>query len=156
MFHSTVLLAVEEAAEQAALFQFDATLPLIAIQFLILLAVLNALYFKPVTAAIDGRDDYVRSTIAEAKAKLDKSEALAEQYTNELVQMRLKSQDIIAEAEAAATKTRNQKVLEAQQEAQAKVDAARADIAREKEQATQELDAQIGQLSQQVIAKLLA
>ncbi|MEO0854415.1 MAG: F0F1 ATP synthase subunit B', partial [Cyanobacteria bacterium J06648_11] len=75
MFHSTVLLAVEEAAEQAALFQFDLTLPLIAIQFLILLAVLNALYFKPVTETIDGRDDYVRTTISEAKAKLEKSEA---------------------------------------------------------------------------------
>ncbi|MEO1131128.1 MAG: F0F1 ATP synthase subunit B' [Cyanobacteria bacterium J06639_1] len=156
MFHSTVLLAVEEAAEQAALFQFDLTLPLIAIQFLILLAVLNALYFKPVTETIDGRDDYVRTTISEAKAKLEKSEALAKQYTSELVQMRLKSQEIIAEAEAAATKTRNQQVLAAQQEAQTKVDAARAEIAQEKEQATRELEAQIGQLSDQMMAKLLA
>ena len=84
------------------------------------------------------------------------TEALAEQYTKELVQMRLKSQEIIAEAEAAATKTRNQQVLVAQQEAQVKVDAARAEIAKEKEQATQALEAQIGQLSQQVIGKLLA
>ncbi|MEM6446786.1 MAG: F0F1 ATP synthase subunit B' [Cyanobacteria bacterium J06642_2] len=155
MFHSTVLLAVEEAAEQAALFQFDATLPLMALQFLILLAVLNALYFKPLGQAIDGRDDYVRTTLTEAKAKLEKAEALAMQYKQELAQMRLKSQEIITEAEAAATKTRNQQVMAAQQEAQAKVEAAKAEIAQEREQATRELEAQVGQLSQQVITKLL-
>lgn len=156
MFHSIVLLAAEEAGEQAALFQFDATLPLIALQFLILLAVLNALYFKPVTQTIDGRDDYVRTTLAEAKAKLEKAEALAAQYTKDLAKMRLKSQEIIGEAEAAASKIRNQQVLEAQQEAQAKVEAARLEIAAEKEEATRALDSQVGQLSQQVITKLLA
>jgi len=48
MIHWTILLAVEtaeEAATEGGLFDFDATLPLMALQFLILVAILNAVLF---------------------------------------------------------------------------------------------------------------
>jgi F-type H+-transporting ATPase subunit b len=45
---SSALLAVE-AAEKNGLFDLDATLPIIAIQFLLLVAVLNSLFYEPVT-----------------------------------------------------------------------------------------------------------
>jgi F-type H+-transporting ATPase subunit b len=55
MTHWTILLAVETAetaAKEGGLFDFDATLPLMALQFLILVAVLNAVFYKPLTKAM--------------------------------------------------------------------------------------------------------
>lgn len=155
MVHWSFMLAAEAPEQQAVLLGFDATMPFIVIEFLVLMAVLKALFFKPMTEAIDSREDYVRTTLSGAKEKLEKSEALARQYKQEIAQMRLKAQAIIAEAEAGATKIRNQQVLEAQQAAQARVEAARLAVEQEKQTALQELNAQVTDLSDRIAAKLI-
>ena len=49
MLQSAILIAVEVAQEapKGGLFQLDATLPLVAVQTLILMAILNAVFYKP-------------------------------------------------------------------------------------------------------------
>ncbi|PAX50987.1 F0F1 ATP synthase subunit B', partial [Brunnivagina elsteri CCALA 953] len=42
------------------MFDFDATLPFMAVQFLLLSALLNAFFYKPMTLALDDRDYYFR------------------------------------------------------------------------------------------------
>ncbi|MGL5796158.1 MAG: F0F1 ATP synthase subunit B', partial [Waterburya sp.] len=37
------------------MFDFDATLPLMAVQFLLLTALLNAVFYKPLTKVLDER-----------------------------------------------------------------------------------------------------
>ena len=69
MTHWTILLAVEAAtstAKEGGLFDFDATLPLMALQFILLVVVLNAVFYKPLSKAIDDRDDYIRKNLLEA------------------------------------------------------------------------------------------
>ncbi|MBD0363880.1 MAG: F0F1 ATP synthase subunit B', partial [Coleofasciculus sp. C3-bin4] len=66
MTHWTILLAVETAeaaAKEGGLFDFDATLPLMAVQFLLLVVLLNAVFYKPLTKAIEDRADYIRTTL---------------------------------------------------------------------------------------------
>ena len=71
MWMGLTLLAVEAAEEAGGgLFDLNATLPLMAIQFLILMAVLNAILYKPLGAAIDARDAYVRNAKAGAAERL--------------------------------------------------------------------------------------
>ena len=72
MMHWTVLLAVEEAAKEGGLFDLDATLPLMAVQFLILVAVLNVIFYKPLSKSIDDRADYIRTTQVSAQERLVK------------------------------------------------------------------------------------
>ena len=83
MMHWTILLAAE-TAKQGGLFDLDATLPLMALQFLALAAVLNVIFYKPLSNAIDGRNEYIRANQAEAKERLAKAEHLAKQYEQEL------------------------------------------------------------------------
>ena len=155
MIHWSLIVAAETVEQKASLFGFDATLPIIVIEFLILMTVLKGLFFGPLTKAIDNRNDYVRSTLADAKVKLAESEALAEHYKQELVQTRIKSQTIIADAQAAANDIRNRKVIEAQQIAQTNVEKARQEVEQDRAAAQQSLNDEISRLSDQIATKLL-
>ena len=116
----TILLAVEEAAPEGGLFDFDATLPLMAVQIIILAFVLNQIFYKPLGEAIDSRSEYISGKKLDAKERLSKAEKLAEQYEKELATTRKKSQELIANAQAEAQK------IAADQMAQAMLDGVRA------------------------------
>ncbi|MDB9525832.1 F0F1 ATP synthase subunit B' [Oscillatoria sp. CS-180] len=153
----TLLLAVEAAAEESGgLFDIDATLPLMAIQFLILAAVLNAVFYKPLGKAIDERDGYVRSNVTEAKERLAQAEKLATQYEQDLAESRKQAQAIISDAQAEAQQIASQQLAEAQQEAQAQKEQAQKEIEAQKESAFQALEGQVEDLTRQMLDKLLS
>jgi F-type H+-transporting ATPase subunit b len=154
MMHWTILLAAE-TTKQGGLFDLDATLPLMALQFLVLAAVLNAIFYKPLSNAIDGRNEYIRTNQAEAKERLAKAEHLAKQYEQELGEARRKAQAIIAEAQADAQKIAAQKIAAAQQEAQAQREQAQRELDQQKQVAMQSLEQQVDSLSRQILEKLL-
>ncbi|MEO1520946.1 MAG: F0F1 ATP synthase subunit B' [Cyanobacteria bacterium J06633_2] len=155
MMHWTILLAAE-AAEGGGLFDLDATLPLMAIQFMILVAILNALFYKPIGKAIDDRDGFVSTNLAEAQERLMKANALADQYEEELSAARRKTQEIVGLAQQEASAIASGKIAEAQQAAQSKREAAQAELTQQKQEAMSALDQQVDSLSHQIVSKLLA
>lgn len=158
MTHWTILLAVETAetvAKEGGLFDFDATLPLMALQFILLVVVLNAVFYKPLSKAIDDRDDYVRKNLLEARERLAKTEKLAQQYDQELAETRRKSQATIAAAQEDAQKIAAQKMAQAQSEAQAQREQAMQEIEQQKAEALATLEQQVDALSRQILEKLL-
>ena len=42
------------------MFDFDATLPMMALQFVLLAIILNAIFYKPLNKVLDERADYIR------------------------------------------------------------------------------------------------
>jgi F-type H+-transporting ATPase subunit b len=146
---------IAEAAEKGGLFDLDATLPIMAVQFLVLVAILNSIFFKPLTKAIDDRNDYVRGNLSDAKERLQKSEALAKQYEQELVSTRRATQEAIATAQAEANKSRNQQIAAAMSESQELVAQAKAEVEQQKQAASVSLDAEVEILSRQILSKLL-
>lgn len=158
MTHWTILLAVETAetaAKEGGLFDFDATLPLMALQFILLVVVLNAVFYKPLSKAIDDRDDYIRKNLLEARERLAKTEKLAQQYDQELADTRRKSQATIAAAQEDAQKIAAQKMAQAQAEAQAQREQAMQEIEQQKAEALATLEQQVDALSRQILEKLL-
>jgi F-type H+-transporting ATPase subunit b len=131
----TILLATAavEEAEKGKLFDFDATLPLMAIQFVVLVAVLNKLFYTPLGKVLDDRDEYLRGGLGGAKAKLAEAEELTKKYEQELAATRREAQSVIATAKA-----------EAQQE-----------IDKQKQSAFAALEPQVEALSHQILTKLL-
>lgn len=157
MAHWTILLAakaVEKTAE-GGLFDFNATLPLMAVQFLILMALLNALFYKPLGRAIDERADYIRQQLTSGRERREKAEALARQYEQELGSVRRKVQEIIAAAKADAQNTVTAQIQQAQQEVQAQRQQAAQEIEAQKAQALQSLEQQVDTFSNQIMDKLL-
>ncbi|HIK30617.1 MAG TPA: F0F1 ATP synthase subunit B' [Oscillatoriales cyanobacterium M59_W2019_021] len=137
------------------MFDFDATLPLMAVQFLILMALLNAVFFKPLSKALDERDNYIRQNYKDAEDRLAKTQELASQYERELAQTRKAAQEIVIAAQNEAQERSNQKIAEAQREAQQAREKAAAEIEQQKQEAMQSLEGQVSALSRQMLEKLL-
>lgn len=155
MTYWITLLAVETAGKEGGLFDLDATLPLMAVQFLILVLVLNVTFYKPLTKALDERDDYVRTNQLDAQERLSKTEQLTKQYEQELAAARRQSQAMIAEAQAQAQKFAAEKIAAAQKEAQVQREQAAQEIEQQKQAALSSLEQQVDSLSRQILEKLL-
>lgn len=158
MTYWITLLAVEAAetvGKEGGLFDIDATLPLMAIQFLILVLILNATFYKPLSKAIDDRDDYIRKNQLEAQERLSKADQLAKQYEQELAAARRQSQTTITDAQAEAQKIAAEKMAQAQKEAQAQREQAAQEIEQQKQEAMASLEQQVDALSRQILEKLL-
>jgi F-type H+-transporting ATPase subunit b len=101
-----IFLLAQEAASasepKGGLFDFNATLPLMALQILLLMVVLNLVFYTPVAKVLDERDEYIRKNLTEASETLAKAEAITKQYEQDLAQERRESQLIIASAQKEA------------------------------------------------------
>jgi F-type H+-transporting ATPase subunit b len=58
---TTQMLAMSEGA--GGLFNFDFTLPLMALQFILLSVVLTFVFFKPVSKHLDERETYINGNL---------------------------------------------------------------------------------------------
>ncbi|NJK29211.1 MAG: F0F1 ATP synthase subunit B' [Acaryochloris sp. RU_4_1] len=137
------------------MFDFDGTLPLMMIQFLLLVAVLNAVFFRPLTQAMDERDGFIRTNNTDARERLAKAKQLTLQYEQELAGTRKQSQQVIAEAQTVAQKIAQDQITEVRQQVQAEVMQAQAQLESEKQSAFGELQKQVDTLSRQILDKLL-
>lgn len=137
------------------MFDFDATMPLMALQFVILAIVLNALFYKPLGKALDERADYIRINQQEARERLAKAQNLASEYEAQLGDARRKSTEIIASAQAQAKQIADGKIAEAQREAIAQKEAAAKEIEQQKQEAMTALEQQVDALSRQILEKIL-
>ena len=97
---TTQMLAMTEGA--GGLFDFNATLPLMAIQFILLTVVLTFIFYKPVAKVIDEREAYINGNLATASEKLIKADELYNEYDEQLKTARVNAQAVIAQAEKEA------------------------------------------------------
>lgn len=137
------------------MFDFDATLPLMAVQFILLTVVLNAVFYKPLMKALDDRDSYIRDNQLGAQERLAKADMLAKQYEQELANARRQAQAVIAEAQAEAQRISSQQLAEAQREAQAQREQVQRELDQQKAEAMQSLEQQVDELSRQILEKVL-
>nr|YP_009243866.1 ATP synthase CFO B' chain subunit II [Sporolithon durum]AMK96108.1 ATP synthase CFO B' chain subunit II [Sporolithon durum] len=158
MLTTFTLLNLENRIHQTegGLFDFNATLPLMALQFLLLMLILNNIFYKPVTNILDERDQYIRNSLTAASAALLKADKLTQTYENQLAESRKKAQEIIRVAQQEAQKIVSVSIKEAQQEAEELVYEASVQLNIQKDQALKTLESQVDILSNQIQAKLLS
>ena len=137
------------------MFDFDATLPLMALQFLLLAAVLNVIFYKPLTKVLDERTNFIRTSKTDAREILAKTEQLEAQYKQQLNEARKQAQSVITTAQNEAQTIANQKVAEAQKEAQSQREQAQQEIDAQKIEAMRSLEQQVDALGRQIMDKLL-
>jgi F-type H+-transporting ATPase subunit b len=137
------------------MFDFDATLPLMAVQFILLVVILNAIFFKPLTKVIEDRADLIRSSQMGAKEGLEQVNAITAQYEKELAESRRQYQSVIAKAQAEAQKLASEQIAAAQAEAVAQREQVTQELAVQKVSAMAELEKQVDSLSNEILNKLL-
>lgn len=156
MFKFQILLSqISEVESRGGLFDFNATLPLMALQFLGLTIALNLLFYKPVGNVLDNREEYIRNSLTSASAALVQANELTKKYESNLAESRKKAQQIIKSAQQDAQLVVSEKIKEAQKDAEQLLLNAYQELNIQKEQALKSLEAQVGFLSEQIKNKLL-
>ena len=143
-------------ASEGGLFDFDATLPLMAAQVVLLTYILNALFFKPVGKVVEEREDYVLTSRTEAKKKLSEVEKLETDLKNQLKGARQAAQKVIAEAEDDSDKLYKEALSLANSEANASREKVRREIDSQRESALNQLKSDAEKLGDLIVQKLLA
>merc|ERR1712070_446348 len=79
------------------LFDIGATLPLVAIQFLLLMFILNLILYNPLFTLMNQRNEYVLNNLSEASSKLREATELTAKYEAELLTTKKAAQKEINE-----------------------------------------------------------
>jgi len=143
-------------ATEGGLFDLDATLPLMAVQVVLLTFILNALFFSPVGRVVEEREGYVTTSRAEAKQKLAQAERLEADLKEQLKDARLAAQKLVQEAEQDSDKLYREALAAATADANASRDQARREIDAQRESAMSQLKADADKLGDLIVDRLLA
>jgi len=155
------LLLAEAGASTAGtpsggLFDLDATLPLMAVQVVLLTFVLNALFFRPVGRTVEEHEGYITTSRVQAKEKLDQVQRLEADLRDQLKEARQQAQRLIVEAEQDVDKLYREALALAQADANASREKARRDIEQQRDQALASLTAESDRLGTLIVDRLLA
>ena len=142
-------------AAEGGLFDFDATLPLMAVQVVVLTFILNALFFKPVGRVVEEREGYVISSRAEAKQQLAEAEKLETDLRNQLKEARLAAQKVVNDAEQDSDQLYREALALATAEANASREKARREIDSQRENAFNQLKSDADKLGDLIVDRLL-
>ena len=92
MVNFSILISSSEVSGPGGLFDINATLPLVAIQFVILMVTLNALLYSPLLTIIEERKEYILTNLSKASEILAEANKLTTQYEQELDSVRKEAQ----------------------------------------------------------------
>ena len=143
-------------ATEGGLFDLDATLPLMAVQVVLLTFILNALFFSPVGRVVEEREGYVTTSRAEAKQKLAQAERLEADLKAQLKDARLAAQKLIQEAEQDSDKLYREALAATTADANASREQARREIDAQRESAMSQLKSDADKLGALIVDRLLA
>jgi F-type H+-transporting ATPase subunit b len=146
-------LAMTEGA--GGLFDFNATLPLMALQIILLSVVLTFVFYKPVSKVIDEREAYINGNLTTASEKLIKADELYSEYDEELKAARVNAQAIISKSEKEAKDAVALEINQARQDAAKLIERTNKELETQKSLALQQLETQVDELSQLIKEKLL-
>jgi len=92
MINPSILISSSEVSGPGGLFDFDGTLPLVAIHFISLVIILNILLYNPLLTIIEERKEYILTNLGKASELLAEANKLTAQYEQELTRVRKEAQ----------------------------------------------------------------
>ena len=92
MVNFSILISNSEVTGPGGLFDINATLPLVAIQFILLMVILNIILYSPLLAVITERNEYILNNLAKASEILAQANDLTAEYEQELNKVRKEAQ----------------------------------------------------------------
>ena len=152
----TWLLFAEAAVPEGGLFDLDATLPLMAIQVVLLTFLLNSLFFRPVGKVVEDREGYISTSLADAKQKLEQVQRLEAELSEQLRGARQAAQAAILEAEQEVDNLYREAIATTEADANRTREKARREIEAQREQAQSQLMGKVDEFSTKIIQRLLA
>ena len=140
---------------EGGLFDLDATLPLMALQVVLLTFILNSLFFRPVGKAVEDREGYIATSRTQAKEKIAQTVRLEAYLKEQLKGARIEAQKVILEAEQDSDRLYRGAMAVAQGEAIASRESARSKIDAQRDNALSLLEADADRLADLIVDRLL-
>ena len=147
------LLAISEGA--GGLFDFNATLPLMALQFVLLTTILTFVFYKPVAKVLEERETLISGNLTTASEKLLQADSWYEQYDEQLTEARKSAQSIILASEKEAKQIVASEIEQARKDAAKLIDKTNRELETQKTLALEKLETQVDELSDLIKEKLL-
>jgi F-type H+-transporting ATPase subunit b len=147
------MLAISEGA--GGLFDFNATLPFMALQFVLLTIVLTFVFYKPISNVLEERETLINTNLSTASEKLLKADELCKQYEEQLKDAKASAQTVIGTAESEAKEIVAQEIAQARKDAASLIDQTNIELEAQKKLALEQLETQIDELSQLIKEKLV-
>ena len=136
------------------LFDFGATLPLLAIQFLILMFVLNTILYNPLLTVMNERNEYIVSNLTKSAKLIAETTEIKTTYENEILEARKAAQLEITQCQKSYKELFDielNKVQERYDYILAEYDST---LANEKASALTKLETEIESISEQILGKI--
>lgn len=150
------LLLAAAGAPEGGLFDLDATLPLMAVQVVLLTFILNALFFRPIGRTVEEREGFIATSRADSKQRLAQAQRLEADLKTQLKEARLEAQKLILSAEEETDRLYRDALAAATAESNASREQARREIDTERETAMGQILSDADQLGDLIVQRLLA
>jgi F-type H+-transporting ATPase subunit b len=147
--------AAAEAEGGGSLIEINWTLGVQLISFLLLLAALYKLTYRPLLAALEGRTTAIQQQLAEAQAAREEAQRQLGAMEERIRAAQADAQALRERALREAAELRERLSAEARQEATRLVEAAQAQVSQEVRRARTELRAEVGTLAIQIAERLI-
>ena len=154
MINFSILISSSEVSGPGGLFDINATLPLVAIQFLLLMVVLNVVLYNPLLTVIEERKEYILTNLSEASKILAEANKLTTQYEQELEDVRKQAQLEITKSQKSHKEILEVEVNISQKYIDNLLDTITKDLFAKKEIALNNLDEIVTSLATSIEAKL--
>ena len=154
MINFSILISTSEVTGPGGLFDINATLPLVAIQFLVLMVILNIILYNPLLNIITERNEYILNNLAQASETLAEANQLTAQYEQELNSVRKEAQLEITNSQKIHKEILDIELTISQKYIDNLLDTITADLTDKKNTALNSLDNIVQSLCQKIETKL--
>lgn len=135
--------------------EFNKWFFVLAINFILLIFILNSILFKPILKVFKEREDTVKGALDAAKELSAKREEAIAQLNRELAESRTKAKETFEALKAEGINKQKEIVASAEAEAAQMLEKARAEIRAEAEKARKALRAEVDKFSDEIVRKLV-
>ena len=147
--------AYASEGEGSSLIEINWTLGVQLVSFLLLLAVLYKLMYRPLLAALEGRTTAIQQQLAEAQAAREEAQRALGAMEERIRAAQAEAQALRERALREAAELRDRLSAEARQEATRLIEGAQAQVSQEVRRARAELRAEVGGLATQIAERLI-
>ncbi|KAB5513907.1 hypothetical protein DKX38_027813 [Salix brachista] len=146
--------SLAEEIEKAALFDFNLTLPIIMVEFLLLMVALDKIWFTPLGKFMDERDAAIREKLSSVKDTSEEVKQLEEKANAVMAASRAEIAAALNTMKKETQAEVEQKIAEGRKKVEAELQEALVKLDTQKEVTIKALDSQIAALSDEIVKKV--
>lgn len=135
--------------------EFNATFIVSAISFIVFVLIMNAIFYKPLQKVVGERQKFLDDTYEEAKQHKEKAEAILADKQEKLEKSKHDAKKILVERANEVKEKKSSLTLEAQKNATQKIEEAKVDLTKSKDEAQRILEEETKKLAQEISSKIL-